>query len=164
MRRKIMDEHRSWIGQVCCRAGDGLNGKKEQGGARSEKSICNAGRHPQASTSPVYPSSWLLSNQKKPRQPAGLFVALYRLHSSARYVLRLGTFGTLDDGERYRITLGQSLEAIHLDGGEVNEHIRTSILLDETESFGIIEPLDLALRHCLPLLLKKALPCPRSMP
>src|SRR5208282_523866 len=49
----------------------------------------------------------------------------------------------------------QTLEALHLDRGVMNEHVGSSILADEAIPFRVIEPLHLALKfcHCLSSLM-----------
>jgi hypothetical protein len=60
----------------------------------------------------------------------------------------LGAFLTLGHIEAYPIAFGQGLEAFPFDGRKVNENIGTTILLDETETLGVIEPLYRTLCHC----------------
>jgi hypothetical protein len=60
----------------------------------------------------------------------------------------LGAFLTLGHIEAHPIAFGQGLEAFRLDGRKVNENIGATILLDETETLGVIEPLYRTLCHC----------------
>src|SRR5665213_375212 len=46
------------------------------------------------------------------------------------------------------LSLDERLESIHRDGGEVHEDIFATLLFDEAEALGIIEPLHLSLGHC----------------
>src|SRR2546426_4808147 len=63
----------------------------------------------------------------------------------ARYVGRLFALGARDHVELDAITLRQRPEALAADGREVDEHLLTAILLDESESLALVEPLDRAL-------------------
>lgn len=52
-------------------------------------------------------------------------------------------FRALRDFERNFLTFFESLEAIHLNCGEVGEQIFTAVIRsDKSEAFGIVEPLD----------------------
>src|SRR5260221_14365672 len=48
----------------------------------------------------------------------------------------------LHDLELHALTLGQRLVAVHRDRGEVNEHVVTTLALDETKAFLVRKPLD----------------------
>jgi hypothetical protein len=66
-------------------------------------------------------------------------------------------FGTVGDFELYALTFSQSFETIALDGREVNEHVFATIFRsNETESFGLIKPLNATfdLRHLYYLYMK----------
>src|SRR5438552_14309705 len=66
-----------------------------------------------------------------------------------RHVCSLLALGTFDDLELDRLALGESLESLSLDSGVVHEHILAARLLNEPESFGLIEPFHGAtLTHC----------------
>jgi len=56
-------------------------------------------------------------------------------------------FCPLLDFELYQLTFGEGLEAVHLDCGEMDEHILATILLNEAVAFGVIEPLYLPSGH-----------------
>ena len=52
-------------------------------------------------------------------------------------------FGALRDFELNFLTFFESLEALHLDCGEVGEQIFTAVIRsDKSEAFGIVKPLD----------------------
>ena len=57
-------------------------------------------------------------------------------------VAGLGAFGAGVDVEFDFLAFVQVLEAITLDGGEVDENVRAAIASDEAEPFGSIEPFD----------------------
>src|SRR6185437_8915194 len=69
----------------------------------------------------------------------------YCLH--ALNVCRVKTFCTRLNLEFHFLSLSECLEAIHGDGREMHEDVFATLLLDETETLGIIEPLHLALCH-----------------
>ena len=57
-------------------------------------------------------------------------------------VARLRAFGAVFDVKGDLLAFGQGLEAVALNGAEVNEYIRTAVILsNETEAFGFVEPL-----------------------
>src|SRR5215217_6466086 len=61
------------------------------------------------------------------------------------HVLSSGTLRALHDVELHRVTLGQALEAVALDGAVVHEAILAVVVgRDEAEALGVVEPLDLA--------------------
>ena len=62
--------------------------------------------------------------------------------SDGDHALCRRTFLPLDHQEFHLLSLCQGLEALALDGGVVHEDIITSLALNETEAFGIVEPLD----------------------
>jgi hypothetical protein len=49
--------------------------------------------------------------------------------------------------ELHDLTLGERLEAVHLNRREMHEHVFAALLLNEAIAFGIIEPLHLSLDH-----------------
>src|SRR6266581_3129283 len=49
--------------------------------------------------------------------------------------------------ELHHLTLGERLEAVHLNRREVHEHVFAAFLLNEAVPLGVIEPLHLALDH-----------------
>lgn len=58
------------------------------------------------------------------------------------------TLGALDDIEGNLLTFLQSLETIHVDGGEVSEKVFAAIIRsDKAKTLGIIKPLDGANCH-----------------
>src|SRR5262245_46038790 len=66
----------------------------------------------------------------------------------ANDVARLRTLRTLDDVEGDAVPLAERTEALRLDGGLVDEHVRALVTSDETEALGVVEPLDRTLfRH-----------------
>src|SRR3954470_13136567 len=70
--------------------------------------------------------------------------------SDAANVARLKTLLALRHLELHLITLGEAAEALGLDGGVVNEHIRSVLARDETEALSVIEPLHSSLFHYAP--------------
>ena len=64
-----------------------------------------------------------------------------RAGSRLRDVGRLWSFLTLNDFELYPIALGQGLEAVPLDGAEVNEDVGASLAGDEAVTLRVVEPL-----------------------
>ena len=61
--------------------------------------------------------------------------------SRRRNVLGGRTLLAVDDVEFDLLTFGQRLEALALNGAEMDEHIATVATLDESKTLGIIEPL-----------------------
>jgi hypothetical protein len=59
-------------------------------------------------------------------------------------VLGLGSFLTLDYLELDFLVFGQGPETVALDGAVMHEDIRPVVPGDKTESFGVIEPFNLA--------------------
>src|SRR2546427_10799176 len=53
--------------------------------------------------------------------------------------------------ELHAITFGQALEALRLDGAEMNEHVLATLLRDESEALRVVEPLHCSLCHDVPL-------------
>ena len=66
--------------------------------------------------------------------------SLYRLKSD--YVLRLGTFLALGNGELDLLAFSQSLETAALNGAVVNENVRAAFTSDKAEAFGFVEELN----------------------
>ena len=64
----------------------------------------------------------------------------------------LEPLGPSDYIERYGLAFCKGFEALTLNGGEMHEYIFTVVLLDETETLGVVEPLHFALCH-FPFLL-----------
>src|SRR4029450_1420703 len=69
------------------------------------------------------------------------------------------TLGAVDDVEPDAIALGQALEAITLDGGVMDEHIRTTLTREESETLGVVEQLDGTFDHLDVGLLRPSLVC-----
>jgi hypothetical protein len=63
------------------------------------------------------------------------------------YVGGLQPFGAVNHIERYGLAFGEGFETFTLDGGEVYEYVFAVFLLDETETLGVVEPLNFALCH-----------------
>src|SRR5256884_6102895 len=60
--------------------------------------------------------------------------------------------------ELHHLPFSERLEAVHLDGREVHEHVLAALLFNEAVALGIIEPLHLSLSHSFCLL--RSQPCP----
>src|ERR1043166_9751635 len=60
--------------------------------------------------------------------------------------------------ELHHLPFSERLEAVHLDGREVHEHVLAALLFNEAVPLGIIEPLHLSLSHSFCLL--RSLPFP----
>ena len=54
------------------------------------------------------------------------------------------------------LAFSERLEAFSLDSREMNEYVRTVVLLDETETFAVVEPLDCTFYHFLILFVSSA--------
>lgn len=65
------------------------------------------------------------------------------------YIFCLGAFLAIRYVEFNLLAIGQSFEAIALDGTEMNEHIGAIFTLDKAESFGFVKPFNrtCCLRH-----------------
>src|SRR5829696_4635322 len=66
---------------------------------------------------------------------------------------------TIDDLEFDRLALLERPETVSLDRREVDEHIAAAVTFDETVTFGVVEPLDLACdthRTCPALQLRRS--------
>jgi hypothetical protein len=61
----------------------------------------------------------------------------------------LRTFLTLNYVERYPVAFSQGFEAVPLNGREMNEHVWTSILLNEAIAFRVIKPFHRSFCHDL---------------
>src|SRR5688572_2760570 len=87
--------------------------------------------------------------QKAPRrpEPARRLVFVARRRLEFQDVGGLRTFLAVQDFELHFLALGQRLETVGLDGGEMDEDILTVLPLDETVSFGVVEPLHLSRWH-----------------
>src|SRR5207249_1691794 len=67
--------------------------------------------------------------------------------SSPSDVRRVKAFLAGADLELDFLSLGKSLESVHLDRREVNEHVFAAFLLNEAVPLGVIEPLHLPFGH-----------------
>lgn len=65
-------------------------------------------------------------------------------------VRSLKTFGSLLDFKFHSIALGKRLKTIAFNRGEMDENIFAPFLLDEAESFTVVEPLDCAFCQLIP--------------
>jgi hypothetical protein len=63
------------------------------------------------------------------------------------HVRRAGPLGALRDLELDLVTLVEGAIALGLDLGVVDENVRTTLMREETETLGLVEPLDGALNH-----------------
>src|SRR3970040_1244782 len=91
----------------------------------------------------------ILSNGRAPSpEPAASCMGV-RSARCCRDVRGLGTLGTLDDLELHTLAFGEGLEAVHRDRGEVDEHVVTTLALDEAVALLVRKPLDGALLHVL---------------
>src|SRR5205814_102947 len=54
--------------------------------------------------------------------------------------------------ELHYLPFSERLEAVHLDGREVHEHVLAALLFNEAVPLGVIEPLHLSLSHSFCLL------------
>src|SRR5579859_2661857 len=79
------------------------------------------------------------------RAPFGARVARSERNSGCLDVGRLQALVALDDLELDLLTLGQGLIAVHVDRGEVHEHVVTLLALDEPVALLVREPLHGAL-------------------
>src|SRR5262249_40686349 len=78
--------------------------------------------------------------------------------SRATHVRRLKALRTLRDVEVHTLSLGERLEALALNGGEVYEDVLATLLGDETETLRVVEPLDRTCSHCGLLVLGDPVP------
>src|SRR5207253_809229 len=80
------------------------------------------------------------------------------------YILGLQALRSLDDVELHPLALGQRPEALHLNGGVVDEYVLSALLRDEAEALAVVEPLHRALRHeSLLFVTDGHPPCPRRV-
>src|SRR5262249_17537056 len=73
-----------------------------------------------------------------------------KLRSDATDVRGLQTLRSAGHVELEGLALGQRLEALTLDRGEVHEHVLTAVLGDETETLRLVNPLQGAASHFEP--------------
>src|SRR5438552_810056 len=79
-------------------------------------------------------------------------------------VLGLQALRSLHDVELHAVALGQRPEALHLNGGVVDEYVLSALLRDEAEALAVAEPLHRALRHeSLLFVTDGHPPCPRRV-
>jgi hypothetical protein len=90
-----------------------------------------------------------------PPRPSISLAMIGRL-ADLRYVCGLQSLGSLDDIELHLLTLGEGLEPLGLDRGEVNEDVLAPLLLDEAKPLRIVEPLHTSLCHFELLLMHSA--------
>jgi hypothetical protein len=64
-------------------------------------------------------------------------------------VLCLPALGALDDIELNALAFLERTEAVRLDGGVMNEYVVTILTADESETLGIVKPLNCSLFHCV---------------
>src|SRR5215468_2056272 len=72
------------------------------------------------------------------------------------HVRGLGALRALDHVELNPITLGEAAEALRLDGGVVDEDVRTALTSDEPKTLRIVEPLHGTSFHERPSLARRA--------
>src|SRR4051812_10245699 len=65
----------------------------------------------------------------------------------ARHVRGMQSLLAGVDLELHELAFGERLEAIHLDGRKVHEHIFAAFLFDESVAFCVVEPLHFTLGH-----------------
>jgi hypothetical protein len=70
---------------------------------------------------------------------------------SPLYVLRFQTFIAFDNIELNHFAFVERFETLPEDGGVVHENVLPGFLNDEAESLLVVEPLDLAAGHILPV-------------
>lgn len=93
-----------------------------------------------------------LRKQKKPRAIArGFFCFTMGRWSylDLPHIGGLGAFLALSHFKGNAIAFSEGFEAFALDFGKVNENVRTVVLLDETKTFCVVEPLDSTFSHFL---------------
>jgi len=56
---------------------------------------------------------------------------------------------TLNNIKGHAVSFGEGFKAIALNFGEMNEHVRSVVLLDKTETLGVVEPLHCTFCHLL---------------
>src|SRR4051794_18456267 len=112
---------------------------------RSNKLPCHPGRVDCAHTTGPLPKTAPPATERGRRQehPTDNRRSLDALHVGGVKSLR-----TRLDLELDLLPLGERLEAIHRDRGEVHEDILAPFLLDEAIPLGIIEPLYFPSGHC----------------
>jgi hypothetical protein len=95
------------------------------------------------------------NKKTQPVAPAGFTRSEERL-GKLYDVSGLRAFLPLDDFEFHLIAFLQALVALGIDSAVVNENIRTIIAPNESEPFGIVEPLDRSSQTSHVLFLQKA--------
>jgi len=70
-------------------------------------------------------------------------------------IYRLKALGPLYDIKFYFLIFVKSFEPIRVDGGIMNEDVRSIFLFNKTKTFGFIEPFYFAARHFKTLLQRK---------
>jgi len=87
------------------------------------------------------------SSQVKKDDPEDVPFSLVRGCLQNLDVLCLPALGALGHVELHSLTFLQTLEAIRLDGGEVNEHVLTILAAQKSEPFCIVKPFHCSLFH-----------------
>ncbi len=86
--------------------------------------------------------------QKKTPRLRGFFTSHLTRESGRLNVGSLLAFGALRDFELYFLTFFKGFETIHLDRGEMCEQIFSPVIRrDESETLGVVEPLDCTCCH-----------------
>src|SRR6185436_5507910 len=85
---------------------------------------------------------------RRPKDAAPRTMRWYLGRLSLADARRLQTLRSTRDVELHRLTLGERLETLALNRGEVNEHVFATLLRDETETLRLVEPLHGATSHC----------------
>src|ERR1041385_7413498 len=93
-------------------------------------------------------SHHMVNPAKQNRRPIARAAVVEADSSSgdARHVGRMKPLLAGVDLELHFLAFGETLEAVHLDRGEMDEHIFSVVLLNEAISLGVIEPLHLPSR------------------
>src|SRR6266568_3521791 len=68
----------------------------------------------------------------------------------------LGALRPLDHVELHALTLGEAAEALGLDGGVMDEHVRSAFTSNEPKTLGVVEPLHCSGFHVRPSLARLA--------
>src|SRR6266571_393358 len=106
----------------------------------------------------------LFQKRERPPPPGSGLSLLWSPLLVLADVLGLQALRSLDDVELHAVALHQRPEALHLNGGVVDEYVLPALLRDEAEAFAVVEPLHRALRHvAFSLLRTVSPPCPRRV-
>src|SRR5690606_18805505 len=97
----------------------------------------------------------VMQNTRPPRNPGATRRSPIGVDSDQSDVLGLRALLALHDFELHPLVLVQRAEAVHRDGGVVNEDVCvTAVLSDEAEALLAVEPLDGSLCHGAQVLLR----------